>query len=37
MTKKTKPSITDKEITLLEEQVESLLTALKHLMDENRS
>lgn len=37
MTKKTKPSIIDKEITILEEQVESLLTALKHLMDENKS
>jgi cell division protein ZapB len=37
MVKKTKPSIIDKEIDILEEQVESLLTTLKHLMDENRS
>lgn len=37
MIRKTRPSITGKEITLLEEQVESLLTALKHLMDENKS
>lgn len=32
-----KASITEKEMILLEEQVESLLGALKHLMDENKS
>ncbi len=37
MVKKIKPSIINKEIDILEEQVESLLTTLKHLMDENRS
>lgn len=37
MAKKTKPSIIDKEIILLEERVESLLSVLEQLMDENRS
>jgi len=37
MGKKRTPSVIDQEISMLEEQVDTLLAALEHLADENRS
>ena len=37
MTKKTKPSVIDQEVTRLEEQVTTLLKAIDRLMKENKS